>query len=159
MRLFLCEKPSQAKDIGKVLGVLGGRHDGYFQNGDTIVTWAFGHILTQAAPDAYGEQYADFGNISALPILPEVWQMQVPPKVSKQFKVIKSLLAKADEVVIATDADREGEVIAREILDYCGYRKKISRFWTSGLDTQSVKKALSSIMPGKDKENLYQAGL
>ncbi|EMU0582323.1 DNA topoisomerase III, partial [Neisseria gonorrhoeae] len=87
MRLFLCEKPSQAKDIGKVLGVLGGRHDGYFQNGDTIVTWAFGHILTQAAPDAYGEQYADFGNISALPILPEVWQMQVPPKVSKQFKV------------------------------------------------------------------------
>ncbi|EMR8360042.1 DNA topoisomerase 3 [Neisseria gonorrhoeae] len=159
MRLFLCEKPSQAKDIGKVLGVLGGRHDGYFQNGDTIVTWAFGHILTQAAPDAYGEQYADFGNISALPILPEVWQMQVPPKVSKQFKVIKSLLAKADEVVIATDADREGEVIAREILDYCGYRKKISRFWTSGLDTQSVKKALSSIMPGKDKENLYQTGL
>jgi len=159
MRLFLCEKPSQAKDIGKVLGVLGGRHDGYFQNGDTVVTWAFGHILTQAAPDAYGEQYADFGNISALPILPEVWQMQVPPKVSKQFKVIKGLLAKADEVVIATDADREGEVIAREILDYCGYRKKISRFWTSGLDTQSVKKALSSIMPGKDKENLYQAGL
>lgn len=159
MRLFLCEKPSQAKDIGKVLGVLDGRHDGYFQNGNTVVTWAFGHILTQAAPDAYGEHYADFGNISALPILPEVWQMQVPPKVSKQFKVIKGLLAKADEVVIATDADREGEVIAREILDYCGYRKKISRFWTSGLDTQSVKKALSSIMPGKDKENLYQAGL
>ena len=159
MRLFLCEKPSQAKDIGKVLGVLDGRHDGYFQNGNTVVTWAFGHILTQAAPDAYGEHYADFGNISALPILPEVWQMQVPPKVSKQFKVIKGLLVKADEVVIATDADREGEVIAREILDYCGYRKKISRFWTSGLDTQSVKKALSSIMPGKDKENLYQAGL
>ena len=124
MRLFLCEKSSQAKNIGKVLGVLGGMYDGYFQNGDTIVTWVFGHILTQADPDAYGEQYADFGNISALPVLPEVWQMRVPPKVLKQFKVIKGLLAKADEVVIATDADREGEVIAREILDYCGYQKK-----------------------------------
>lgn len=159
MRLFLCEKPSQAKDIGKVLGVLDGRHDGYFQKGDTAVTWAFGHILTQAAPDAYGEEFADFGNIEALPVLPDNWKMEVPSKVAKQFKVIKGLLGKADEVVIATDADREGEVIAREILDYCGYRKKVSRFWTSGLDTQSVKKALAAIMPGQKTENLYQAGL
>ena len=142
-----------------MLGVLDGRHDGYFQKGDTAVTWAFGHILTQAAPDAYGEEFADFGNIEALPVLPDIWKMEVPSKVAKQFKVIKGLLANAAEVVIATDADREGEVIAREILDYCGYRKKVSRFWTSGLDTQSVKKALATIMPGQKTENLYQAGL
>ena len=142
-----------------MLGVLDGRHDGYFQKGDTAVTWAFGHILTQAAPDAYGEEFADFGNIEALPVLPDIWKMEVPSKVAKQFKVIKGLLANAAEVVIATDADREGEVIAREILDYCGYRKKVSRFWTSGLDTQSVKKALAAIMPGQKTENLYQAGL
>lgn len=159
VKLFLCEKPSQAKDIGKVLGVLDGRFDGYYQKGDTAVTWAFGHILTQAMPDAYGEVYADFGNIESLPILPQQWKMEVPSKTAKQFKVIKGLLAKADEVVIATDADREGEVIAREILDLCGYRKKVSRFWTSGLDTASVKKALASIMPGRQKETLYQAGL
>ena len=159
MRLFLCEKPSQAKDIGKVLGVTGGRFDGYFQKGDTAVTWAFGHILSQAMPAAYGEKFADFGNIDALPVLPDNWKMEVQTKAAKQFKVIKGLLAKADEVVIATDADREGEVIAREILDLCGYRKKVSRFWTSGLDTASVKKALASIMPGKQKETLYQAGL
>lgn len=159
MKLYLCEKPSQAKDIGKVLGVLDGRFDGYFQKGDTTVTWAFGHILTQAMPAAYGEEFADFGNISALPVLPDNWKMEVQPKAAKQFKVIKGLLARADEVVIATDADREGEVIAREILDLCGYRKKVSRFWTSGLDTASVKKALASIMSGKQKETLYQAGL
>ena len=64
MKLYLCEKPSQAKDIGKVLGVLDGRFDGYFQKGDTTVTWAFGHILTQAMPAAYGEEFADFGNIT-----------------------------------------------------------------------------------------------
>jgi DNA topoisomerase III len=159
MKLFLCEKPSQAKDIGKVLGVTGGRFDGYFQKGDTAVTWAFGHILSQAMPAAYGEEFADFGNIDALPVLPDNWKMEVQTKAAKQFKVIKGLLAKADEVVIATDADREGEVIAREILDLCGYRKKVSRFWTSGLDTASVKKALASIMPSKQKETLYQAGL
>lgn len=159
MKLFLCEKPSQAKDIGKVLGVLGGRNDGYFRKGDTAVTWAFGHILSQMPPAAYGEQYADFGNTAALPVIPQTWQMEVSKGAAKQFKVIQKLLAEADEVVIATDADREGEVIAREILDYCGYRKKVSRFWTSGLDTASVKKALANILPGSKTEGLYLAGL
>ncbi|WP_165007792.1 DNA topoisomerase 3 [Neisseria yangbaofengii] len=159
MRLFLCEKPSQAKDIGKVLGVLDGRYDGYFQKGDTAVTWAFGHILSQAMPAAYGEEFADFGNITALPVLPQQWKMEIQPKAAKQFKIIKGLLAKAGEVVIATDADREGEVIGREILEYCGYRGKVSRFWTSGLDPASVKKALTSIKPGRQTEPLYQAGL
>lgn len=111
-----------------MLGVLDGRHDGYYQKGDTAITWVFGHILMQAAPDAYGEEFSDFGNIEALPVIPDIWKMEVPSKAAKQFKVIKGLLGKATEVVIATDADREGEVIAREILEYCGYRKKVSRF-------------------------------
>lgn len=85
--------------------------------------------------------------------------MEVPSKAAKHFKVIKGLFVKATEVVIATDADREGEVISREILDYCGYRKKVYRFWTSGLDTQPVKKALAAIMPEHKTENLYQVGL
>ncbi|VEF02372.1 toprim domain-containing protein [Neisseria canis] len=110
MRLFLCEKPSQAKDIGKVLGVLSGRHDGYYCNGDTVVTWAFGHILKQAFPSAYGQEYADFAKIDALPLLPQEWLMEVSETANKQFRVIKGLLAKADEVIIATDADREGDI-------------------------------------------------
>lgn len=159
MRLFLCEKPSQARDIGKVLGVLSGKFDGYFQKDDVAVTWCFGHMLANAMPDAYGSEYEQFGNIDALPLLPQEWKMVVPTKVSKQFNVIKNLLAKASEVVIATDADREGEVIARELLDFCGYRKKITRFWTSGLDPVSVKKALANMMTGQSKFSLYQAGL
>ena len=131
MRLFLCEKPRQAKDIGRVLGVADSKFDGYFQKGDTAVTWAFGHMLKQAMPSAYGEEYADFGNIDALPLVPCRWKMEVAESTAKQFRVIKGLLAKADEVIIATDADREGEVVGREILEYCGYRKKVSRFWTS----------------------------
>lgn len=159
MKLFLCEKPSQAKDIGKVLGVLGGRYEGYFEKNGVAVTWAFGHILTDAMPDAYGEQFRQFGNIDALPCIPSQWVKEVPKDKVKQMNVIRKLLNRADEVVIATDADREGEVIAREILEYCGYRKKLTRFWTSGLDTASVKKALASMMPGSKKESLYQAGL
>ncbi|WP_245637534.1 DNA topoisomerase 3 [Eikenella halliae] len=159
MKLFLCEKPSQAKDIGKVLGVLGGRDNGFFRKGNTAVTWCFGHMLANAMPAAYGEIYADFGNTDALPLLPDKWLMEVSDSAAKQFKVIRTLLAEADEVVIATDADREGEVIGREILEYCGYRGKVSRFWTSGLDAASVKKALGKIMPGGKTETLYQAGL
>lgn len=159
MKLFLCEKPSQAADIGKVLGVLSDRYDGYYGKGDTVVTWAFGHILKQSFPAAYGQEYADFGNIDALPLLPQKWLMEVSEAAAKQFKIIKGLLAKADEVIIATDADREGEVIGRELLDFCGYRKKVSRFWTSGLDAASVKKALATIKPGQKTESLYLAGL
>lgn len=159
MKLFLCEKPSQAKDIGKVLGVLGGRDNGFFRKGDTAVTWCFGHMLANAMPAAYGEAYADFGNTDALPLLPDQWLMEVSASAAKQFKVIRTLLAEADEVVIATDADREGEVIGREILEFCSYRGKVSRFWTSGLDAASVKKALGKIMPGGKTETLYQAGL
>ncbi|WP_051940684.1 DNA topoisomerase 3 [Stenoxybacter acetivorans] len=159
MKLFLCEKPSQAKDIGKVLGVLDGRFDGYFSKNDVALTWAFGHILEYAMPDAYGEQYKNWGNLDALPIVPQRWLIVVKKEASKQFGVIQKLLKQADEVVIATDADREGEVIGREILDYCGYRGKVFRFWTSGLDPASVKKALAGILPGQKTEPLYQAGL
>lgn len=160
MQLFLCEKPSQAKDIATVLGVLE-RKEGYYasNSSDIVVTWAFGHLLAQAMPEAYGDAYQKWGNIDSLPIFPAQWKMEIIKKSSKQFSIIKKLLESADEVVIATDADREGEVIAREILNYCHYGKKISRFWTSGLDEQSVKKALLNIMPGEKTENLYFAGL
>lgn len=159
MKVFLCEKPSQAKDVGKVLGVLGGSTEGYYQKDNTVVTWAFGHLLTQAMPEAYGEQFKQFGNIEALPILPENWIMEVPKNNQKQLNVIKKLLSKADEVVIATDADREGEVIGREILEFCKYRGKISRLWLQALDPASVKKGLANLLPGVKKEPLYRAGL
>lgn len=159
LKLYLCEKPSQAKDIGAALGVLNGRKDGFFQVGDIAVTWAFGHLLAQAEPAAYGDEYAQFGNVEVLPIIPTQWKMSVPKDKNKQFNIIKTLLKQANEVIISTDADREGEVIGREILDFCGYRNKVSRLWAQALDPESVRKALASIMPGQQKESLYQAGL
>ena len=155
--LYLCEKPSQARDIAKVLGA-NGRGDGYLQGQGITVTWCFGHLLEQAEPEAYGQQYKRW-RLDVLPILPEQWILDVKKSGAKQFKVVKALLAKADHVVIATDADREGEMIAREVMQQCRYRGQVSRLWLSALDDASIKKALGQLKPGHETEKLYQAGL
>ena len=134
--LYLCEKPSQARDIAKVLGA-NGRGDGYLQGQGITVTWCFGHLLEQAEPEAYGQQYKRW-RLDVLPILPEQWILDVKKSGAKQFKVVKALLAKADHVVIATDADREGEMIAREVMQQCRYRGQVSRLWLSALDDASI---------------------
>ena len=161
MKLFLCEKPSQAQDIGSV--VFGGnaknyRKQGYLQKGDIAISWGYGHILTDAFPEKYGKEYEEW-RLETLPIIPQKWIKEVPEKTAGQLRIISNLLKKTTEVVIATDADREGEVIAREILDYCKYTGKISRFWTSGLDEKSVKAALGKIKPDSATRSLYYAGL
>jgi DNA topoisomerase-3 len=155
--LYLCEKPSQARDIARVLGA-NGRGDGCLQGNGITVTWCFGHLLEQAEPEAYGEQYKRW-NLAVLPILPEQWKLEVKKSGTKQFRVIKALLAKAQHVVIATDADREGEMIAREVMELCRYRGQVSRLWLSALDDASIRKALGKLKPGSDTEKLYQAGL
>ncbi|WGZ93421.1 MAG: DNA topoisomerase III [Candidatus Thiothrix putei] len=155
--LYLCEKPSQARDIARVLGA-NGRGDGYLQGQGILVTWCFGHLLEHAEPEAYGEQYKRW-HFASLPILPQQWKLEVKKSGAKQFKVIKTLLAKAQHVVIATDADREGEMIAREVLDICRYYGRVSRLWLSALDDASIRKALGQLKPGAETEKLYQAGL
>ncbi|HID36518.1 MAG TPA: DNA topoisomerase III, partial [Ghiorsea sp.] len=112
--LYLCEKPSQARDIAKVLGAFQ-RHDGYISGNNVVVTWCFGHLLEMAEPHAYGEQYKRW-SLECLPIIPQRWEHNTKKGASKQLAVIKRLMKKANHVVIATDADREGEVIAREVM-------------------------------------------
>jgi DNA topoisomerase-3 len=155
--LYVCEKPSQARDIAKVLGA-GGREDGYLQGGGVTVTWCFGHLLEQAEPEAYGAQYKRW-SLEALPILPDEWKLDVKKSGAKQFRVIERLLKQARHVVIATDADREGEMIAREVMALCRYRGQVSRLWLSALDDASIRKALGQLKPGAETEKLYQAGL
>ncbi len=155
--LYLCEKPSQARDIARVLGA-NGRGDGYLQGQGITVTWCFGHLLEQAEPEAYGEQYKRW-SFAALPILPQQWKLEVKKSGAKQFKVIKALLANTQHVIIATDADREGEMIAREVMELCRYHGQVSRLWLSALDDASIRKALGQLKPGADTEKLYQAGL
>ncbi|MBS9441252.1 DNA topoisomerase III [Photorhabdus heterorhabditis] len=158
MKLFLCEKPSQGRDIAAVLGATK-RGQGYLTGPGVTVTWAIGHLLETASPEVYGEQYGAPWRASVLPILPASWQMVVKKETADQFTVICRLLKQADEVVIATDADREGEVIARELLDYCQFQGKISRLWLSALDEVSIRAALANILPGEQTASLYLAGL
>ncbi|GAB7546155.1 DNA topoisomerase III [Cupriavidus sp. 8B] len=157
MRLFLCEKPSQAKDIARMLQATR-RGDGCWLGANVTVTWCIGHLLETAPPDAYDARYKRW-DLNDLPIVPEHWKMLVKSKTASQFKVVKRLLGEAHELVIATDADREGEMIARELVEYCRYRGPIQRLWLSALDDASIRKALAALKLGAETFNLYQAAL
>ncbi|PZW63859.1 DNA topoisomerase-3 [Pseudomonas sp. URMO17WK12:I1] len=157
MRLFLCEKPSQAKDIASVLGATR-RGDGCWLGSGVTVTWCIGHLLETAPPDAYDARYKRWV-LDDLPIVPQQWKMRVKAKTAAQFKAIKRLLGAASELVIATDADREGEMIARELLEHCRYRGPIQRLWLSALDDAAIRKALAALKPGASTYNLYQSAL
>ncbi|UFP98755.1 DNA topoisomerase III [Pseudomonas fitomaticsae] len=157
MRLFLCEKPSQGRDIAKVLGATR-RGDGCLIGTETTVTWCIGHLLETAPPEAYGDQYKTW-SLDHLPIIPVQWRVEVKPKTAAQFKVIKRLLNEASTVVIATDADREGEMIARELLELCNYRGPIQRLWLSALNEASIRKAMSSLKSGLETFPLYHSAL
>lgn len=157
MHLFLCEKPSQGRDIAKVLGATR-RGDGCLIGTETTVTWCIGHLLETASPEAYGEQFKSW-SLDHLPIIPAQWMVEVKPKTAAQFKVIKRLLSEASAVVIATDADREGEMIARELLELCKYRGPVQRLWLSALNEASIRKALSSLKSGQETFLLYHSAL
>ncbi|EAM3008125.1 DNA topoisomerase III [Salmonella enterica] len=158
MRLFLCEKPSQARDIAKFIGA-GQRGDGFLSGPGVTVTWARGHLLEQAEPEAYGEQYGNPWRLDVLPFVPQQWKLEVKKDGRAQFSVINRLLKQVDEVVIATDADREGEVIARELLEYCRFQGRVFRLWLSALDDASIRNALANIWPSEKTEALYRAGV
>lgn len=157
MRLYLCEKPSQAKDIAAVLGA-SRRGDGCWVGNGVTVTWCIGHLLETAPPDAYDAKYKRWV-LADLPIVPEKWKMLVKPKTASQYKAVKRLLGEAHELVIATDADREGEMIARELVEHCRYRGPIQRLWLSALDDASIRKALAALKPGAETFSLYHSAL
>ncbi len=155
--LYLCEKPSQGRDIARILGA-NRRNEGYLQGDKLIVSWCIGHLLEMIPPDGYNSKYKRW-SLADLPILPKDWKMAPKKSTSKQLTVLKKLLKNAHSVVIATDADREGETIAREVMDYFKYMGPSRRLWLSALDTVSVQRALNDIRPSKDTEPLYYSGL
>ncbi len=157
MQLYLCEKPSQARDIARVLGIRQKR-DGCLQGQEATVTWCFGHLLEMVPPDGYDPAYKRW-RLETLPIVPEQWKLAVKKEARQQYTIIQQLLKAAAQVVIATDADREGETIAREVLQRCRWRGPVSRLWLSALDDASIRKALSNRLPGAKTEALYAAGL
>ena len=157
MQVYLCEKPSQARDIAAVLGATR-KADGALHGDKLAVTWCFGHLLEMAAPEAYDPAYKRW-SLDTLPILPTAWKMEVRRDAARQFRAIRELLKSAQEVVLATDADREGETIGREVLEALRWRGPVRRLWLSALDTASIRKALAQLLPGEKTAPLYFAGL
>lgn len=165
MRVFLCEKPSQGRDIAKHVGASRVVPGGLCGDG-VLVTWCIGHLLEQSDPDYYlrAQNLIADGHkgwsLDSLPILPQgKWHMQIKGGTKDQFANVKKYLASATQVVIATDADREGEVIAREVMDLCDYKGSIERLWLGSLDDASVKKALAHLLPNEKTLPMYLSGM
>ena len=159
MKLFLCEKPSQGKDIARVLGARKGGK-GYLANedGSVCVTWAIGHLVEQFSPEQYDPEWKKW-NLNNLPIIPSNWKVSAKKNTKQQYNVVMQLIKKAQQVIIATDIDREGEMIARELLELARFKGSIARLWLSALDDASIRKGLKNLKNGNETESLYYAGI
>ena len=149
MRLFIAEKPSLGRAIADVLPKPHRKGDGYIECGNgQVVTWCIGHLLEQAQPDVYDGRYARW-NLLDLPIVPEKWQLQPKPSVTKQLNVIKRLLGDAQEVIHAGDPDREGQLLVDEVLDYLQLapekRQQVQRCLINDLNPQAVERAIARL--------------
>ncbi len=155
--LVLAEKPSVARDIARVLGC---RKNiaGAMEGEKYIVTWALGHLVTLADPEEYDKDFKAW-NMTYLPMLPEKWELVVIKQTSKQYHNVKTQLFRKDvsEMIIATDAGREGELVARWILDKSGCHKPIKRLWISSVTDKAIREGFSNLKDGRQYNNLYHA--
>lgn len=148
MRLFIAEKPSLARAIADGIGK-GSKADGHIIIGKDVVTWCFGHILEQYAPDEYDEKYRQW-NMDTLPIIPSEWKLKVKKDAAKQYKHIKELVEEADEIVNAGDPDREGQLLVDEVLEQLKNKKPVKRILLNALDLKSVQQALQNLRDNKE---------
>ena len=134
MKLVLAEKPSVAMSLSKVIGA-NQRGDGYMEGNGYLVSWCVGHLVELSQPEAYDEKYAKW-RYDDLPILPEHWQYQVSSSTKKQFGILKKLMQRKDveNLICATDAGREGELIFRLVYHQCGCKKPVERLWISSME-------------------------
>lgn len=153
--LVLAEKPSVARDIAKVLKCNSNK-DGYIEGSKYIVTWALGHLVTLATPDMYDNKYKTW-KLEDLPMVPNHLKTIVIRNTGKQFNTVKHLLNRKDvkDIVIATDAGREGELVARWILDKARVRKPVKRLWISSVTDKAIRDGFRNLKPGRQYENLY----
>lgn len=153
--VVLAEKPSVGRDIAKVLGC-NQKGNGFFEGQQYIVTWALGHLVTLADPEMYDDRYKAW-KMEDLPMLPKHLKLIVIKKTNKQFQAVKTQLLRKDveEIIIATDAGREGELVARWILEKAAVKKPIKRLWISSVTDQAIKQGFRNLKDGKAYENLY----
>lgn len=157
--LVIAEKPSVGKDIARVLGCSKGGN-GFLEGKEYVVTWALGHLVELSDPESYGEQWKTW-NMETLPMLPEKLEIQVIPKTGKQYQTVKAQLHRKDigSIVIATDAGREGELVARWIILKSGVRKPMKRLWISSVTDRAIRQGFEHLRDAKEYENLYQAAV
>ena len=157
--LVIAEKPSVGRDIARVLHC-NKKTNTYIEGKDYIVTWAMGHLVTLADPEQYDEQYKTW-NMDTLPMLPEHWKLVVIKQTGRQFHAVKELIFRKDvsDIIIATDAGREGELVARWILDKAGNQKPLKRLWISSVTDKAIREGFQNLRPGKSYEPLYRAAV
>ncbi|WP_421663542.1 DNA topoisomerase III [Lysinibacillus telephonicus] len=157
--LVLAEKPSVARDIARVLKC-SKKGNGYLEGDQYIVTWALGHLVTLADPESYDVKYKTW-NLEDLPMLPDRLKLTVIKQSGKQFNAVKSQLLRNDvsDIIIATDAGREGELVARWIIEKAKVKKPIKRLWISSVTDKAIKDGFKNLKPGKAYENLYASAV
>ena len=159
MQLVIAEKPSVAKSIADVLGALD-RQDGYFEGGGYLVSWCVGHLIELAEPESYGDQWKKW-TFESLPVNPEHWQYEIKEDTKEQYDVLYGLLhdSRVDEVVCATDAGREGELIFRLVYEQAGCSKPMKRLWISSMEESAIREGFENLKPGSDYDHLYHSAL
>lgn len=157
--LVLAEKPSVGKDIANVLKCKNEKN-GYIEGEKYVVTWALGHLITLADPESYNSKYKEW-RMEDLPIIPNYLKTVIIKKSAKQYQKVKSLLERDDisEIVIATDAGREGELVARWIIEKSGVRKSMKRLWISSNTDKAIKEGFEKLEPSKKYDGLYDSAL
>ena len=157
--LVLAEKPSVARDIANVLKCHK-KGNGFLEGDKYIVTWALGHLVTLADPESYDDKYKKW-DLADLPMLPERLKLTTIKQTSAQYNAVKSQLTRNDvnEIIIATDAGREGELVARWIIERAKVNKPVKRLWISSVTDKAIKEGFANLKPGKAYEDLYHAAV
>ena len=157
--LVIAEKPSVGRDIARVLGCKR-QADGALEGGQYIVTWGLGHLVELADPEGYDPKYKEW-KMEDLPMMPEPFKLEVIGQTTKQFKVVRNQIHRKDvgEIVIATDAGREGELVARLILKKAGTDKPLKRLWISSVTDKAIREGFAHLRDGREYEPLYDAAM
>lgn len=157
--LVIAEKPSVGRDIARVLGCTKGG-SGFLEGKDYVVTWALGHLVELSDPESYGEQWKTW-KMETLPMLPETLEIQVIKKTGKQYQTVKTQMYRKDvgEIIIATDAGREGELVARWIIQKAGVRKPMKRLWISSVTDKAIRQGFANLRDAREYRNLYEAAV
>lgn len=159
MKLIIAEKPSVARAIYPVLGAAA-KKDGYMEGNGYLVSWCFGHLVGMYMPNDYVEQWDGRWSFAQLPMLPEQWKFKINPGCAEQFKILKKLMndSSVDEIICATDADREGECIFRYVYHLAGCKKPFKRLWVSSLEESAIRDGMRKLKDGAAYDSLFAAG-